>query len=92
MPMPCNEIKVCQNIFFQNITTFTIEDKYCFKNLAKRQLVQCKLTLKKFKSNNFDSSIHNFTNRDGKWFSVDCFAVTKKVSKRKWQTQRENKG
>lgn len=37
--MPCNEIKVCQNIFFQNITTFTIEDKYCFKNLAKRQLV-----------------------------------------------------
>lgn len=37
MPMPCNEIKVCQNIF--DITTFTIEDKYCFKNLAKRQLV-----------------------------------------------------
>lgn len=42
-----------------------------------------KLTLKKFKSNNFDSSIHNFTNRDRKRFSVDCFAVTKKRSKRK---------
>lgn len=42
--------------------------------------------------NNIDSSIHNFTNRDGKRFSVDCFAVTKKKCQReKWQTQREKK-
>lgn len=42
MPMPCNEIKVCQNIFFLNIITFTIEDSksvHCFNHLAKRKLI-----------------------------------------------------